>query len=610
LVWSDGFFRLLGIEPAACELPGAGGDLFFDRVHPEDRTYVRERWARALAGDMEPTHYRVVLPDGTLRHVRGQGTVEKASDGSAERIIGTLVDVTDLQQALEDLGRANAVLAETQHAAGVGTYVYEPASQTSEWSDELYRIYGLDRKTLITRDLTQAATLPEDRERHKDWSRRLLEGERVPPLFLRIRRPDGSIRHTESRGRRFVDERGVVRVVGICLDLTSRVELEARLREAAKMEAVGTLAAGVAHDFNNFLTVILCQLEELRDVSAPTQKAALEDARLAAEQCALLTEKLLAFARKQPPVLGPLELGAIVRRVEALLRRVCPPQLTVSVELPNAPVYLQAEENQLESLLMNLALNARDAMPDGGSLAFTVDEVELGAGALALDPDCSPGRYTRIRVSDSGSGIAPEHLSRIFEPYFSTKTIGQGTGLGLASAYGCVRQHGGSIRVESKTGRGTTFSVYLPSAAPARARPSAARPPALASLLQGRHVLVVEDVDVVRRTVVTALQRAGARVTAVIDGWYALEFLAGDASVDVVLTDLVMPRMGGLQLARELHKLRPELPVAFMSGYADNEVVESIARDHPDQPLLRKPFAIEELTRALAAVLSRTPGKP
>jgi two-component system cell cycle sensor histidine kinase/response regulator CckA len=371
------------------------------------------------------------------------------------------------------------------------------------------------------------------------------------------------------------------------------------------MEAVGTLAAGVAHDFNNFLTVILCQLDEMRQLAAPTLHAPLDDAHHAAEQCALLTEKLLAFARKQPPALGRVELAGILRRVEPLLRRVCSADVSLTVSVPNALVFVRADANQLEGLLMNLALNARDAMPKGGGLEFAVDEVELAAGAPALDPGAAPGRYARIRVSDSGSGISAEHLPRIFEPYFSTKAIGQGTGLGLASVYGSVRQHGGSIRVESEAGRGTTFYVFLPSATGGGSDPGGSKASGPGALLEGHHVLVVEDVDVVRRTVVAGLQRAGARVTAMTDGWHALEFLAGGIAVDAVLTDLIMPRMGGLELARELDKLYPELPIVFMSGYADHDVVESILRDRPNQPLLRKPFSIKELTDALAGTLAR-----
>jgi len=609
LLWSEGFFRLLGIDRDSNG--GLSGAAFFDRVHPEDRAYVREHWAKALNGDPGATRYRIVRPDGKLRYLRGRGSVTRKRDsGAPERIVGTIVDVTDVEEALEQLARTHTLLEASQAAAEVGSYVFEPATGKLEWSHTLYRIYGADPATPLTREFTQSCTVPEDLAKHQDWARRLVAGENVAPLLVRIRRPDGSIRWIEGRGRRLVDEAGSVRVVGVCLDVTARRELEERVHQASKMEAVGTLAAGVAHDFNNFLTVIVCQLDELRNAVSAAQQAPLDDARHAAEQCALLTEKLLAFARRQPPAFTRLDLGATLRRVETLLRRVCPPAVALTIDVPHGPVYVRSESNQLESLLMNLALNARDAMPNGGTLGFTVDQVSLDVGQPPLHAGAAPGRYARIQVKDTGIGIAPEHLPRIFEPYFSTKAVGQGTGLGLASVYSSVRLHGGEIQVESKPGQGTTFYVFLPADSDDERPNMTTKASGPGQLLANRHVLVVEDVDVVRRTVVAGLQRAGARVTAVTDGCHALEFLGGGVPVDIVLTDLIMPRMGGLELARELDKKFPELPICFMSGYADHEVVEAIVRDHPNQPLLRKPFSVKELTDAISGALARSKTRP
>lgn len=609
LLWSDGFFRILGIDRDS-NANHVQATEFFDRVHPEDRAYVREHWAKALNGDLRPTRYRIVRPDGRLRYLRGHGSVTRQRDGVPERIVGTVVDVTDVHETIEELERTHTLLEATQAAAEVGSYLFEPATGKIEWSEAMYRIYGVDPSTPLTREFTQSCTVPEDLEKHLEWGRRLNSGEKVSPLSARIRRPDGTVRTIEARGRRLLDEQGRVRIVGVCLDVTARRELEERLNQASKMEAVGTLAAGVAHDFNNFLTVIVCQLDELRTAVSAAQQAPLDDARHAAEQCALLTEKLLAFARKQPPAFSRLDLGATLRRVETLLRRVCPPAVALTIDVPHGPVYVRSETNQLESLLMNLALNARDAMPNGGTLGFTVDQVSLEADQAPLHQSSKPGRYARIQVKDTGVGIPPEHLPRIFEPYFSTKAVGQGTGLGLASVYASVRLHGGEIQVESKPGHGTTFYVFLPADSDDERTGTAPKPTGPGSLLANRHVLVVEDVDVVRRTVVAGLQRAGARVTAVTDGCHALEFLGGGVQVDIVLTDLIMPRMGGLELARELDKKFPELPIVFMSGYADHEVVEAIVRDHPDQPLLRKPFSVKELTDAISGALARSKTRP
>jgi two-component system, cell cycle sensor histidine kinase and response regulator CckA len=597
LVWSDGFFRLLEIDPA----DGAGGAIFFERVHPEDRARILEEWRRAYSGELQPSQYRIVRKDGTIRHLRGQGTVTRGPDGQVIRIVGSILDVTDIHETAERLARVNAVLAETQSAAGVGSYVYDLADRQFELSGTMYEILGLDPARPASEDDVLTLIHPDDRARHADWVQRLLDGESLSPLLLRIVRRDGRICHLEIRSRRTATEQGGHRLLGLALDVTSRIELQDRLQQAAKMEAVGTLAAGVAHDFNNYLMVILFHLEESRRAGAG-DPAPLRDALHAAEQCAVLTRQLLAFGRKQPPAMRELDLGALAVSVAGLLRRVCRADVVIEVEQPTSPMIIEADAGQLEGVLMNLAVNARDAMPSGGRMRFSFEECELAIGHPVLEPGNPPGRYTCLRVLDTGTGIAPEHLARIFDPYFSTKEAGRGTGLGLASVYGIIRQHGGFVRVHSQLGCGTTFLVYLRSKQTRSTAQLNAPPlPVLAlAPLHGLHILVAEDVEAVRRTVVTGLTRAGARVTAAADGQLALDQLMSGLQVDLLLTDLIMPRMGGLELARTVRKLRPDLPIGFMTGYVDRDVIGEISLDDATVPILKKPFTIEELITTVA----------
>ena len=607
LVWSDGLFRLMELEPGS----EIGGAVFFDRVHPEDRARVALAWQHSLSGEVHPTRYRIVRLDGSVRHMRGHGTVTRAADGSVARIVGSIIDVTDIHETAERLAGANASLAETQSVAGVGSYVFDVGNQRLEWSGMLYELMGVDPSVCPTLEFALGLIHPDDRERHIEWVERLLAGELVAPSILRVVRPDSRVVHLENRGRRIVADGGAIRLLGISFDVTSRVQLEERLQQAAKMEAVGTLAAGVAHDFNNYLTVILFHLEELRHTNQGGNRSPLQDALHAAEQCALLTRQLLAFGRKQPSAMRDLNLGALVVSLGGLLRRLCRSDIAIDVDLPPSPLIVEADAGQLESVLMNLAVNARDAMPLGGAMRFSFEEFELTAADPVLEPGNPPGRYTCLRLTDTGTGISPEHLPRIFEPYFSTKDAGRGTGLGLASVYGIVRQHGGFVRVESQLKVGTTFSVYLRSKTPEGAfvQPPPASPTLAPPPLHGLRILVAEDVEAVRRTVVSGLARAGACVAAAEDGLSALGQLTSGLHVDLVLTDLIMPRMGGIEFAREVRKLKAWLPIVFMTGYVDRDAMEDIALDDSTSPILYKPFTIEELVRTVAAAVERQRGK-
>lgn len=590
LAWSRGVFRLLGLDP---QVP-VTADVYYRHVHPDDRARVVMAASTVVTrGEVESFPYRLVRADGSFDWVRGNVIVERDAAGAVARVIGTIVRITDSYQAAERLAQVNALLADTQRAAGIGSYVFDLTTGRLEWSDELYRVLGVDPATPIDGALAHHLVHEDDRARQYDWGRRVAQGERLPPLLVRIVRPsDGRVVYLESISRR-VERPGGPCVVGVSNDVTARVELEQELRHAARAEAVGALAAGIAHDFNNYLTVLAAQLELLRlDGGAPSARD-LDVMGTALERCAGLVRQLLAFARKLPYRPERLDLAGHVEGVRHLFERVAGGAVALEVVITARPT-VEGDATQLDGALMNLLVNARDAMPAGGTIRVTLDELELAAGDPRLDGRLVPGRHARLAVRDTGTGIAPELLPRVFEPYVTTKSGDGGTGLGLAAVLGTARQHGGTARIESAPGQGTTVELLLPvmtgvgaaAVAPAHAREA---PRAL-------RLLLVEDMAPVREALAALLRGEGHEVTTAVDGQDALDRLA-TTGVDLVLSDVSMPRLSGVALARALRARVPPIPVVLMTGYADHGEAHDVALT------LDKPFSRDELVAAIERVL-------
>ena len=388
-------------------------------------------------------------------------------------------------------------------------------------------------------------------------------------------------------------------------DVTDRVHLEERLREAQKMEAVGQLAGGVAHDFNNLVTGILCHANLIRDAATPGEAVheAAKTIEEAARRAAELTGQLLGFARRGKLENVPVDLAAAIAAAVTLVGPTLGEKVRVSRRIRTPRPLAMGDPGQLQQVVLNLVLNARDAMPDGGELAFQVDETELDAAAAAR-PDAAPGRYVVLSVSDTGRGIAAEVRHRIFEPFYTTKPPGQGLGMGLAVVYGIVRNHGGWVEVESEVGRGTTLRVHLP-AAPEGAQVPPPVAPAPTPRRAGR-ILVVEDAEVVRRAVEQMLTRAGYEVVTASNGREAVACYAAHAGrLDLVIIDLRMPEMDGRACFRELKRLDPGVTAIVSTGYeADGAAQEML--DQGMVGFVRKPYQMEDLLGAVASALGRT----
>ena len=395
-------------------------------------------------------------------------------------------------------------------------------------------------------------------------------------------------------------------------DMTKRAQAEGVLREAQKMQAIGQLTGGIAHDFNNLLTVILGNLEFMRsrpDCDEPT-KVRIERATWAAQRGATLTGQLLAFARKQPLAPAPIDLAATMPDLVPLLRRTLGEHIEVRYVETAGLWPALADPAQLESALLNLALNARDAMPGGGRLTIELANKVLDEDYVRSHAEVTLGDYTMLAVSDTGQGMTQEVVARVFEPFFTTKPDGKGTGLGLAMVFGFVKQSGGHVKIYSEPGHGTTVRLYLPRAIgdrPAtRARSEPVEPPRGTAT-----VLVVEDEPAVREIAVAILADLGYRVFEAADGEQGLQvFGAHAANVDLLLTDVVLPgQVRGRELAERITSIRPEVNVLFMSGYTENSIVHHGRLDDGVQ-LISKPFNREQLARKVQEVLgmTQTPG--
>jgi PAS domain S-box-containing protein len=419
------------------------------------------------------------------------------------------------------------------------------------------------------------------------------------------RRKDGALYTQESTISRVCDASGEhVGYVAVNRDITGELELEAQLAHAQRMETIGRLTGGIAHDFNNLLSVILGSVEfVLADMpDYDSRRADLEEIRSAGDRAAALTRQLLAFGRRQPLTRETVDFAEVVRRIEPMVRRLVPSDIAVNVQASAEGCAVRADPAQLDQLIMNLVVNARDAMPSGGRLTVTVTTTELDEESFGERAAVKPGRYVRLTISDTGIGMDEVTRARAFEPFFTTKEMGKGTGLGLAMVYGIVHQCGGHIWLYSEPGAGTTIKSYLPCVNPDQADP-AALPERTEHVGAGEMLLVVEDEPAVLAITRRVLVDAGYRVLTAADVQEAKQIFARfQDEVGLVLSDVVMPNGGGLALADDLRSVRPDLPILLMSGFADDAVLHRGLTANA-YPILGKPFSAAELRQRVREML-------
>jgi PAS domain S-box-containing protein len=523
-----------------------------------------------------------------------------------------LVSVHDVSQHLRtevELREARRQMELLLASAGEGIVALDAEGRTTFANPVAARLLGANPDTIIGRDVgallqhTRTAGAPYDCD-DCPIRRSLVEGtvHRVDTdVFWR---PDGTSFPVEYVCTPLSEEGRIVGVVIAFQDTTQRKQLEQQLLQAQKMEAVGLLAGGLAHDFNNLLTVITSYSQMLL-VEKSASRAMREDLNeigRAADRAATLTRQLLAFSRQQ--VLDPrvLDVNVVIRDIEKMLRRFIREDVELQTALAETHGQVLADPGQLEQVLVNLVVNARDAMPDGGTLTIETADVTLDAAYAARHVGVPPGNYVMLAVRDSGTGMDAATQARIFEPFYTTKAPGHGTGLGLSTVHGIVQQSGGHITVESVPGRGCTFRVYLP-------RVGVAPEPRLKSggYEAVRHgtetVLLVEDEAQVRAAARRILERAGYRVLEARTGAEAIRrFVAQAAVIDVIVTDVVMPEMSGRELVARARAFRPGVPALFLSGYTDAMALQAQLLESRSS-FLQKPFTPETLTRKVREVL-------
>ncbi len=464
--------------------------------------------------------------------------------------------------------------------------------------------YGTTVEALIGKTDADFNPDPEEVEhfRRDDLEVMDTQREKIVPEEI-ITDASGRQRHLHTIKRPIVGPDGTAnQMLGVATDITARKRLEEQLAQAQKMEAVGRLAGGVAHDFNNLLTVILGSVELLLDglePGHPVQPNA-EEIRRAAERAAMLTRQLLAFSRKQVLLPVVLDLDRVVLDGTRMLRHLIGEDIELITLIEASGASVKADPTQLTQVILNLAINARDAMPHGGTLTVRTTTTSFDEAYAATHPGVAPGDYVTIAVTDTGHGIAPEVLPHIFEPFFTTKPAGLGTGLGLATSYGIVEQSGGHIMLESEPGRGTTFFVHLPRVGDAAGEPGSRT----AGSRGGQEtILLVEDDEMVRIVASISLRAKGYQVIEAANGQEALALAAAHSGpIHLLVTDVIMPQLGGMELAARLAHTRPDTRVLYTSGYTHDPVVLQGASG-AESAFLPKPYVGEMLARRVRELL-------
>lgn len=585
-----------------------GHQEWIGRIHPDDEESRIADWKLAASLQKDFTsEFRIRAEDGQFNWFLIYGRPIINTENEVIRWYGAAINVHDKKLLEQELRASEERLNYLTQATTDAVWDYDPVSRKLWWSDSMYTLFGyMPQETAPTAELWVSRIHPDDRDKVAPGLLQAIKGYGTDwEAEYRFKRSDGTYAYVLDRSLMIRDKVGnAVRLVGGMSDVTARRNMLDQIQQADRLHSVGQLTGGVAHDFNNLLTVILGNSELLIEGLEDRQdlRELAKVSRDAAQRGSLLTQRLLAFARRQALEPKTVDIPLRLKDMESLIRRTL--SENIDIEFVNAGGLWQAlvDPAQLEGALLNLCLNARDSMSKGGKLTIETGNTYLDDSYAETHSEVKTGQYVLIAISDTGEGISEENISKVFDPFFSTKGIGKGTGLGLSMVYGFVKQSNGHIKIYSELGHGTTVKIYLPRST----QTELAAPKQATVQVQGgsERILVVEDDDLVREFVCNQLLVLGYRVLSASNAAEALEILRSDEKIDLLFTDIVMPgELNGRQLADEAQKLRLGLKILYTSGYTENAIVHH-GRLDPGVQLLSKPYRRNELAQKIRLVLS------
>jgi two-component system, cell cycle sensor histidine kinase and response regulator CckA len=596
-VWSDTCKVLLGLPPNA----NVNFDALIKAVHPDDRTQLWSAIDRAVRDKAAYVcEFRVLWPDGSMHWCVGRGRAFLDGMGRTSRMIGIVADIDERKASDSNLRLLTAAL----EAAANAIVITDPNGAILWVNQAFTDLTGYGREESIGQNPRMLKSSEHDHSFYENlWS--TIKAGRVWRGELKNRKKDGSLYNEEMTVTPVRSASGeITNFIAIKQDVTEKKKLEAQYRQAQKMEAVGRLAGGIAHDFNNVLSVIIgysfLALEKLEPADQVVRY--LQNIKTAADRAAALVKQLLTFSRQQVVYPRILDLNVVVKNMEDMLRKLVGEDVSIIIKATMPLGSIKADVGQIEQVVMNLVVNARDAMAEGGQITLETRNVDLDEGYQREHEPVQPGQYVMLSVYDTGCGMDERTKARIFEPFYTTKEPGVGTGLGLATVYGIVKQSNGYIWVYSEPGTGTTFKLYFPRI---NQTPEQIIKPSQDSEIRGgsETILLVEDDEAVRELLVITLRNAGYTVFEVGDAEAALELAANQSvRIDLLVSDIVMPSISGSRLITLLRLSRPDLKVILMSGYAAETLARQVPVPH-DVTFMEKPFTRNSLLMVIRRIL-------
>jgi PAS domain S-box-containing protein len=607
---SNALGETLYVNEAWCRITGlskeaAMGDGWMDAIHPSDRRAKTAEWSHLVNGGqgLSGGEYRILRPNGDVVWAEGYAVELKDDTGQVTGFVGSVHDITEHKLAEEIIRESEERYRTLFEQSSDCIYISSPEGRFIDINQAGLDLLGFESKqSALTTEIPMLYSDPKDRQALLDELE--AKGSVSARELNLIRRDDSTITVIASITTVRNNDGPVHTMRGILRDVTETRLLEQQLRQGQKMEAIGRLAGGVAHDFNNLLTAII-GYSDLLAMSLPAETPLQQNAKeikSIARRGAALTKQLLAFSRRQVVAPKNLLLNSVIDDLRSLLERLIGEDVELITDLDPDLGQVLADPTQIEQIIVNLAINGRDAMPNGGTLAISTDAYDSHAKQEPRYAGLAPGKYARLTVTDEGTGIDPKIQDRIFEPFFSTKAETQGTGLGLSTVYGAVQQAGGQVYLASEMGHGATFEVLLPEVS-VQVEETPEKPTALSTQGGSETILIAEDEPTVRQFLASLLAAQGYSVLVACDGLEALHMARGhDGQIDLLLSDVVMPKMNGIELAQRLRGEMAHLKILLVTGYSENQAALREVGD----AYLQKPFAPQALTKCLRQLLDTT----